>query len=113
MAAIQVFGTAKCRDTQKAVRFFKERRVAIQLIDLAEKAPSRGELDSIRRCVPLEELIDRESREYERLHLAYVEHDPVETLLEHPLVMKTPVVRRANRAVAGYRPDEWEKLLGD
>ena len=61
---IQIFGTKKCKETAKAIRFFKERRVEIHFVDLAQKAMSAGELKNISRSIPPEELIDTESREY-------------------------------------------------
>ena len=62
MSAIQIFGTNKCRDTRAAQRFFKERRVKFQFIDLNEKGLSQGELNSVRNVVGLENLIDTKGR---------------------------------------------------
>ena len=105
---IQVFGTRKCHDTRRAEMFFKERSVPHQFVDLAEKGMSRGELRSVRTSVPLDELIDAEGREYERLNLKYMRFDKEAALLEHPLLFRTPVVRDGNRATAGYCPDVWK-----
>ena len=63
---IQLIGTKKCRDTQKAERFFKERKIPFQFRDLAEKGISKGELDNISSVIPLEELIDKEGRSLRR-----------------------------------------------
>ena len=109
---IQVFGTKKCRETAKALRFFKERGLAVHFVDLAEKPISRGELSNISRSVPLEELIDREGREYEKLQLKYIQHDIAEKILEHPLLLKTPVVRNGQQASAGYAPEIWKSWPG-
>jgi len=106
---IQIFGTKKCKDTAKAIRFFKERGVKFQLIDLAEKGMSKGELESISKSVPLEELIDKTSKEYEKRNLAYIRHNIFEELLEHPLLTKTPVVRNGKEAVVGFNPEVWKK----
>ena len=65
---IQVFGTKKCNNTQKALRFFSERGIKVQFINLAEKGLSRGELISISKTIPLNELINTQSREYEKLN---------------------------------------------
>ncbi len=108
---IQIFGTRKSRDTQKAIRFFKERRIPFQFIDLAEKPMSRGELESVARSVPIEELIDREGAEFAKLGLAHLEFDPAEALLEHPLLFRMPVVRDKNLAVAGLSEDVWTRWL--
>ncbi len=108
---LQIFGTRKCHATRKAEMFFKERRVAFQFIDLAEKGMSRGELKSVTNSVPLDQLIDREGKEFERRNLKYMRFDPEGVLLEHPLLFKTPVVRDGNRAAVGYRPDLWTEWL--
>ncbi|HPC11529.1 MAG TPA: arsenate reductase family protein, partial [candidate division Zixibacteria bacterium] len=102
---IQIFGTRKCPDTRKAERFFRERGVAIQVIDLREKGVSPGELRSLARAVPLSELIDTEGKEYERLNLRYIRHNVEEMLLAHPLLFRTPIVRSGPRAAAGYHPE--------
>lgn len=104
---IQIFGTKKCRDTQKALRFFKERQIDTQFIDLTQKGVSKGELDSIRRSVPLNHLIDTESREYDKRNLKYLVHDIEEQLLEHPLLFRTPIVRCGKKAAVGHEPDTW------
>ncbi len=108
---IQVFGTKKCKDTQKAIRFFKERRIPIQFIDLNEKGLSRGELQAVRRFFSLEELIDTDSREYERLNLKYIKHDIETKLLEYPLLFRTPIVRSDREVTVGHQPDIWKGWL--
>jgi len=107
---IQVFGTPKCKETRKAERFFKERRIPIQYIDLREKAISRGELNSIRGAIPLEDLIDTEGKEYERLNLKYLRHSIEEMLLTHPLLFRTPIVRSGRKAVVGFQPETWKEM---
>jgi len=110
---IQVFGTRKCRDTQKALRFFKERRIDTQFIDLAQKSVSKGELNNIRQSVPLNHLIDTEGREYDRRNLKYLVHNVEEQLLEHPLLFRTPIVRYGKKAVVGHEPDTWNIWAGE
>ena len=107
----QIFGTKKCKDTQKAIRFFKERRIQAQFIDLREKTVSKGELNSIRQSIPIEELFDVDGKEYERLNLKYIRHNIEDKLLEYPLLFKTPIVRFKNRATIGCQPDIWKKSL--
>ncbi len=104
---LQIFGTAKCKNTQKAQRFFNERGVKFQFIDLSQKAMSKGELESIVRSVPLETLIDTQCKEYERLNLKYILHDIKEQLLEKPLLFVTPVVRCGKDSSVGYTPQKW------
>ena len=59
---IQIFGKKNCNESKKAERFFKERGIKVQFINLKEKAPSKGELKSITAKYPLEELIDSGNR---------------------------------------------------
>ena len=104
---LQIFGTKKCKDTQKAIRFFKERRINFQFIDFAEKAISKGELESIKKDYYLEDIIDTYSKKYEELNLAYIKHDIEEMLLEHPLLFVTPILRSDFGCSVGYFPEEW------
>lgn len=109
MTPIQIFGTKKCKDTQKAIRFFRERGVTqIHFVDISEKPISKGELESVTRSVPLEQLVDKESKEFEKLNLKYMKYDPMDKLLEHPLLLKTPIVRFQKKAALGFQPDLWK-----
>jgi arsenate reductase len=105
---IQIFGTKKCKDTQKAIRFFKERRIQTQFIDLKEKEISPGELNNIRKYIPLEDLIDKDSKEYEIRNLKYLRHNIEQELLADPLLFKTPIVRSSNGATVGHQPEIWQ-----
>lgn len=104
---IQIFGTKKCQDTRKAERYFKERRIPFHYVDLAVRGLSRGELDRVKAAVGLENLIDKEGKEYARRNLKYLVHDVEEALLTSPLLFRTPIVRDGPRATVGYRPDVW------
>lgn len=108
---IQIFGTKKCKDTQKALRFFKERRIEFQFIDLNVKGMSPGELKRVCQSIPLESLIDTSSKEYEKLNLKYMRHNIAEVLVEHPLLLRTPVIRNQNKAYLGYDPDILVSLI--
>ena len=107
---IQIFGKKKCFDTKKAERFFKERRIKFQKIDLLQKGISPGELRSIAQSVGLETLIDTDSPWYEESGLADA-RDPaakMEILLDYTEVLKTPIVRNGKKATVGYRPEIWQ-----
>ena len=78
---LQIFGTRKCHETRKAEMFFKERRIPYQFVDLAEKGMSPGELNIVRTCVSIDELIDVEGKEYQRRNLKYMVFDKEKTLL--------------------------------
>lgn len=105
---IQIFGKAKCFDTKKAERYFKERRVKFQAIDLKKYGISKGELTSVLRSVKLDDLIDTRHPDAALLsYLAYPEAK-VEKLLEDPTLLKTPIVRNGKQATVGYQPEVWK-----
>jgi arsenate reductase (glutaredoxin) len=108
---IQLIGTKKCRDTQKAERFFKERKIPYQFRDLAEKGISPGELKNISSVIPLEELIDKEGREYEKKGMKFKVFNIEEVLLNDALLFKTPVVRNGRLVTLGYKPEIWLEWL--
>ena len=78
---VQIFGTKKCNDTKKAERFFKERGIKFQFIDMKEKGMSKGEFNSVAQA---------------------------NGGLENPQVIKTPVVRNGKQSTLGYQPDVWK-----
>ncbi len=106
---IQIFGKSKCFDTKKAERYFKERGIRYQLIDLPKFGMSRGELRNVRAAVgSLEALVDASAPEAALLtYLAYDEAKE-EKLLEMPHLFATPVVRNGKQATVGFRPEIWK-----
>ncbi|MFC2132993.1 arsenate reductase family protein [Bacteroidota bacterium] len=104
---IQIFGTKKCSDTRKAERFFKERRIEFHFRDLNEKGISKGELDNIRRKFDLEDLIDKEGKQFKKRNLQYMTFKIEEELLEDALLFKTPIVRNGKEVTLGYDTDTW------
>jgi arsenate reductase (glutaredoxin) len=111
MPIIQIFGTSKCQNTRAALRFFKERRVSVQFVDLNEKGLSEGEFQSIKRAVGLEKMMDTEGKEYQRQNLKYQRFDIEAKLKENPLLIKAPVVRQSPKATVGYEPEIWKQWL--
>ena len=105
---IQIFGTKKCNDTKKAQRFFKERNIKFHFRDLTEKGLSNGELQNISRVISLDDLLDKESKQYKKRGLQYMVFDVEEEILEDPLLLKTPIVRNGKDATIGYQPDVWK-----
>ena len=108
---IQIFGKSKCFDTKKAERYFKERRVKYQYIDLAKYGMSKGEFHSVKASVGgLEPLIDKTSNDYERLKMGNISSAQIkeEILLEHQGMLVTPIVRNGKLASVGYQPDVWK-----
>ena len=105
---IQIFGKAKCFDTKKAERYFKERRIKFQSIDLNRYGISRGELQSVKNAVGLDALIDEKHPDAALLrYLAHAE-DKMERLFEDPTLLKTPIVRNGKQATVGYAPEIWK-----
>ena len=107
---IQIFGTKKSSDARKAERWFKERRIRFQYIDLAEKGISKGELRSVAQAVGgIEALIDEKAKD--AYAVALVQHTPAgmkeDVLLENQQVLRMPIVRNGRQATVGYAPDIW------
>lgn len=107
---IQIFGTKKCFDTKKAERYFKERNIKFQFIDLTEKTLSKGELQSVKNSVSLNELINIDANEYKALNLDKIRSAETreELLLAHPKLYRTPIVRNGKKATVGYQPEVWK-----
>lgn len=110
---IQIFGTKKCKDTQKAERYFKERGVAYQFRDLTQKGVSKKELENFTEHYELEDLIDIEGKQYNKGNLKYILHDIENELLEDPLLFKTPIVRKDRRVAVGYDSEVWSKFADE
>jgi arsenate reductase-like glutaredoxin family protein len=108
---IQIIGTKKCKETQKAERFFKERRIPYHFRDLSDKGISKGELENISRVIPLDELINKESKRFKDRGMQFMVFDIETELLEDSLLIKTPVVRNGKLATVGYNPDVWSTWL--
>ena len=109
---IQIFGNKKCFDTKKAERYFKERRVKYQFIDMKEKGMSRGEWDSVRKAVGgVQNMIDDKCKDKELLTLIkYLsENDCTEKVFENQQLIKTPIVRNGKLATIGYCPEIWKE----
>lgn len=114
---LQLFGTKKCPDTRKAERFFKERGVKLQVIDLAAKGMSPGELRNVAaRVGGFEALIDREGKRYVDKGLKYAAPTGPrieQLLIADPLLLRTPIVRDGNRATVGFVPDVWQAWIDE
>lgn len=105
---IQIFGKAKCFDTKKAERWFKERRIKYQYVDILKFGMSRGELSSVKNAVGLEALIDEKDEDYPLIQYLASKEAKLEKLFEDPYLIKTPVVRNGKQATVGYCPEIWK-----
>ena len=109
---IQIFGTKKSFDSKKAERYFKERGIKYQFIDMKEKGLSKGEFNAVCQAVGgYEKLIDPDCRDKDLLALIrYIaEEDRVEKILEKQKILKVPIVRNGKQAAIGYEPDVWKE----
>lgn len=107
---IQIFGKAKCFETKKAERYFKERNIKYQFVDILKKGLSPGEYQSVKNAAGgMAALIDEQSKEYERLYIRYQasQQEVEDRLLENPGLFKTPIVRNGKKATVGYQPEVW------
>lgn len=105
---IQIFGTAKCFDTKKAQRWFQERRIKFQFIDLKKYGMSRGELAGVRQAVGLPALIRQNHPDAPLLHYLALEQAKLDKLYDCPALLNTPIVRNGRQATVGYHPEIWE-----
>ena len=108
---IQIFGTKKSSDTRKAERFFKERGIRFQSVDIKEKGLSKGEFQSVMQAVGgLEAMIDENCKDNDTLMLIkYIAaEDKMQKVLENQSVLKLPIVRNGKLATVGYQPDVWK-----
>lgn len=108
---IQIFGTKKCNDTKKAERFFKERGIRYQFIDMKEKGMSKGEFTSVAQANGgLENMVNWEGKDHDTLALIkYIaEEDKLAKVLENSSVIRTPIVRNGKQSTIGYRPEVWK-----
>jgi arsenate reductase len=114
---LQIFGTKKCSESRKAERFFKERGVRFQAIDLAQKGMSAGELRNVgARVGGVEQLIDRGGKRYLERGLKYAAPTGPrieQALVDDPLLLRTPIVRDGARATVGYCPDVWQRWIAE
>lgn len=112
MLNIQIFGTTKCFDTKKAQRYFKERGVKFQFIDIKEKGLSKGEYTSVKQSVGgLDQMLNLNCKDKDTLALIqYISADERdEKVLANQQVFVTPIVRNGKNATIGYKPELWNK----
>ena len=105
---IQIYGTKKCFDTKKAERYFKERRIKYQFVDLGRYGMSRRELESVKVAVGLDAMLDERDPDYPLVQYLASNEAKMEKLFDCPWLIKTPVVRNGRQATGGYCPDVWK-----
>ena len=111
---VQIFGLKKSSATRAAERFFKERRVKIHFVDLAQRPIAKGELARFTQKFGLTALLDLESRTYEKLGLPYLrlsEDGMTQKAIDHPEILKLPLVRFGKHLSYGEALDEWKAWM--
>jgi len=111
---VQIFGVKKSSETRKALRFFAERRIKTHFVDLTERAASRGELLRFVQRFGVEALVDDTARRYAELGLRtarYGEERWLEILVDEPLLLKMPLIRRGNALTIGAAESTWKSWL--
>ena len=108
---IQIFGTKKDFETKKAERYFKERGIRYQFIDMKEKGLSKGEFLSVLQAVGgYEKLIDPKCKDRDLLALItyLAEEDRTDKIFENQRIIKTPIVSNQRQATVGCQPEVWK-----
>lgn len=106
---VQVFGSKKCFDTKKAQRYFKERRIKFQEVDVLKYGMSFGEIKSVAQRVGLDNLINHKHPDAALLEYLAYDEDKLNKLFEDPSLLVTPIVRNGGQATVGYCTEIWEK----
>lgn len=106
---IQIFGVKKCFDTKKAERYFKERKINYQFVDLTMFGLSKGELQSVKASIGLNNLVNNESKDYKKLNMDRIisASGKEEILFNNPSLYKTPIVRNGSKSTVGFEPAVW------
>ena len=108
---IQIFGTKKCNDTKKAERYFKERGIKYQFVDMKEKGMSKGEFTSVaEKNGGVDNMLNPDAKDKDALALIknIADEDKLATILSNQQVIKTPIVRNGRQSTLGYQPDVWK-----
>lgn len=105
---IQIFGKAKCFDTKKAERWFKERRIKYQYIDVLKYGMSKGEISSVKNAVGFNAMVDPSDQDYPLFQYLATTESKLDKLYEVPYLLKTPIVRNGKKATVGYCPEIWK-----
>ena len=108
---IQIFGKNKCFDTKKAERYFKERRIKYQMVDLLRYGLSGKEFDAVLRGVGgIDNLIDWEGKNPQITLMKYMDDARAkeDKVFDDPGLMRTPIVRNGKQVTVGYCPGVWD-----
>ena len=107
---IQIFGKSKCFDTKKAERYFKERKIRYQFVDILRYGMSGKEFDAVLRGIGgIDNLIDWNGKSQEIVLMKYMEDTRAkeDKVFDDPSLMRTPIVRNGKQVTVGYCPEVW------
>jgi len=107
---IQIYGRRKCKTSRKAERFFNERGIAFQSIDIDVKAPGRRELELFAEVIGIDAILDSEGKAYRERGFAYMEFDAIEEVAADPRLLRTPIVREGRECAVGDDHAFWKRL---
>ena len=106
---IQIYGAKKCFDTKKAERYFKERGIPYQWIDIHRFGMAKAVFEAAKRIIDVEDMIDRKAKAYTKLYMDYIDETKREsTLFENPELFRTPIVRNGRDFTLGFCPEIWK-----
>lgn len=110
---IQLYVSKKNFDAQKAERFFKERRITVQVMDLKKHKLGDRELQIMAKGIGMQGLLDKDDKRTKEHPACYCNIDSMimEAIRENPWLLKSPIVRNGNQCTIGYQPDVWEAWL--
>ena len=110
---VQIYASKKNFDVQKAERFFKERRITVQVMDLKKHRLGEREVQVMARAGGLQTLIDREDKKVKEHPACYYNQDSLlmSAILETPWLLKSPILRNGSKVTVGYAPDTWEEWI--
>jgi len=109
---LQLIGRPSCKETRKAERFLKERNIDFHYVDLDKKELSVGELKNIFNSIAPADLMNKNSKEFEKKGLKYMEFDPEEELSSNQKLLFTPIIREKSRAILGYDEAALKEFVG-
>ena len=106
---IQIYGAKKCFDTKKAERYFKERGIPYQWIDIHQFGMAKAVFEAAKRIIDAEDMIDHKAKAYTKLYMDYIDETKREsTLFENPELFRTPIVRNGKDFTLGFCPEMWK-----
>jgi len=115
MTGVQIFGVKNSQASRAAERFFKERRVPIQFVDLKQRPMAAGELKRFVERFGWTGLLDTEGKAYADAGLKYLKLSDAELLgriEREPRLLRLPLVRSAKILSVGHDEEAWKAMLG-